>query len=82
MRKRQRTDSSVVYMKSSQQCQVSEFMLMCPSLREVSRTMLQFRYGEREIKLLVISNICNSLQEIGGTTDTIAKCISMDFPLW
>ncbi len=68
MRKRQRADSSVVYMKSSRQWQVSEFMLKCPSLREVRRTMLKFRYGERDIELLVISNICGSLQETCGTT--------------
>ena len=44
--------------------------------------MLQFRHGERGLELLVISNICSSLQEICRTRDTIAKCISMDFPLW
>lgn len=43
--------------------------------------MLHFRGGEREVELLVISNICSSLQGACGTIDIIGKCTSLDFPL-
>lgn len=76
--------------ENRQQCRIyevisavstSEFMLKCPSLREVRGTMLHFRWGEREAELLVISNICSSLHGACGTIDIIGKCIGLDFPL-
>lgn len=43
--------------------------------------MLHFRGGERGAELLIISNICSSLQGACETTDIIGKCNSLDFPL-